>query len=57
MIITWDLTGRGSEKTATVYCGKCCEILESGIPVGEARYAAAGFEMVHKCRESKTKAP
>jgi hypothetical protein len=53
--ITWGLTGRGSEKTATVYCDKCREILESGLLISEARHTALKFEIQHHCKDSEAK--
>ena len=56
-MVTWGVTGRGSEKTATVFCTACREILEAEVKLEEAKFAASGFEMIHRCKPATTKAP
>lgn len=49
MSITWGTTGRGKNRTATVYCAQCREILASDVRIGEARIVRDELESKHQC--------
>ena len=48
-MITWGMNGRGADRSATVFCMCCREVIVRDIPPNEAKNESEKAKEDHKC--------